>query len=304
LMLLVGIVSSGQLRTLQNLAPLKCTFEVPSMTHVEDRGSEGAILHFPNGTVTNLGVCEHWNTVKHLPLLQRKDPYSLLTSSTPSSSRGAPPQGWQVYTYFVGNNNISHFSGQWNVPEEPSAQGQLLGTFIGLQNNCGGYGKCGHGTKDKYVGILQPVLQYGESAYGGGPYWSYLSTYTGSFGTVWSPVYKTNNQGDIIFGNITRLHGNDEQWYMDTFDITSGGKQSSLVVSRPTTNIEPDAYVTLEVYDVGSCSGYPKQPLQFQNLNLEENGNPVVPKWVFAKYSSACGENMTIISPQQVNLYW
>jgi len=112
------------------------------------------------------------------------------------------------------------------------------------------------------------------------------------------------NPADQLLGNITRTFTTDEQWEMDFTDLTSKVHSTDLTVSRPTTKIEPDAYVTLEVYNVGSCAGYPVATTVFSQLALAEDHVPVSPAWVYATYSTACGAGMVINSPQQVTLTW
>jgi hypothetical protein len=56
--------------------------------------------------------------------------------------------------------------------------------------------------KQASVSIIQPVLQWGSSAAGGGPYWAIASWFVGGAHTVYSEL-KIVNAGDTILGNMT-----------------------------------------------------------------------------------------------------
>lgn len=73
--------------------------------------------------------------------------------------------GWITYTYWNSPSStpISYFNTNWTVPPAPATvSGQVLFLFNGLQNS-------------SY--ILQPVLQWGVSAAGGGDYWAIANWY-------------------------------------------------------------------------------------------------------------------------------
>ena len=76
-----------------------------------------------------------------------------------------------------GSNPIIYFSTKWVVPPAPSASdGQTVFLFNGLQPDNGAH-------------ILQPVLQWGPSAAGGGNYWSITNWYVdGQGGPSSSPA--------------------------------------------------------------------------------------------------------------------
>jgi len=52
------------------------------------------------------------------------------------------------------------------------------------------------------VSIIQPVLQWGSSAAGGGQYWAIASWFVGGAHTVYSDL-KQVSSGDTIYGNMT-----------------------------------------------------------------------------------------------------
>jgi hypothetical protein len=78
---------------------------------------------------------------------------------------GALPNGWQTYAWWDSSDkSITYFLTDWVVPPAPStSSGQTIFLFNGIQNTGTNYG------------ILQPVLQWGSSAAGGGTYWSVAS---------------------------------------------------------------------------------------------------------------------------------
>jgi len=298
-------VSEDYVRAPSALVHKTCSFQVPSGTRVVDKGDEGAELEFPDGSSKSVPRCKFPITVfDHNRDFSETNPESSNegVDSTVVNSISLPPQGWQVYTYYVAQNNVSSFVGNWNVPDIPSdSSGQLLYVFTGLQNNCGGFGKCGHGLTNP-VGILQPVMQYGDSPAGGGDFWGMASWYVGAFGTANTQVSKVSPQ-DLLLGNMTRLQG--EEWEVDFTDVTNPHvAAATLRVSKPSTKFEPDCYVTMETYGVSSCKQYPKTSVMFVSMVIKELQAQITPKWVRTNYSSACGETSVVVSPSAVTLVW
>jgi len=279
--------------TPNGLIPAECAYQVPDGTHIVEL-EDGANLLFPDGSSRTIGFCK-----AKLPQV---------------ASAANPPQGWQVYTFWVGPNNLTSFNGSWNVPDIPSDKGgQTLFLFNGLQNNCGGYGVCPKGvirTKEGLISeqtnIIQPVLQFGGSAAGGGAYWGIASWYVATVGTVYTSVYKVS-PNDILLGNMSKIEGSKNKWVISLTDQTDPKVNPAvLTVSKGSlTDYEPDAYVTLEVYSVTNCDQYPKTAVQFTQLAIAEDyTTPVNIPWQINTYSHACNEQVQIMSSSEVNIDW
>jgi len=297
--------SPSFVRTPSGLVPSECAYQVPSGSHIEHLDDDlggGARVSYPDGTTIDIGPCR-----AKLPSLSEENTLS---------SNGLPPNGWQVYTYWIGPKTITSFLGGWNTPEKPSANlDQLLYLFTGLQNNCGGYGLCPNKsssriirTNDGYISaqtnILQPVLQYGTSPAGGGNYWGIASWYVADIGTVYTNVEKVESE-DYLFGNMSKEEGTSNKWVVAFNDVTDPTVTPTvLTVSKGTlTDYEPVAYVTLEVYGVSSCEAYPSDVVQFTNMSImNDYSTPVTPTWLINTYSNACNESVQIVSPSQVNI--
>jgi hypothetical protein len=88
-------------------------------------------------------------------------------------------QGWIAYAFWNNTGTaITSFTTNWTVPSVPTNQGsQTLFLFNGMQDGT---------TSSSY--IIQPVLQWGPSAAGGGKYWAITNWYVSSnqafFGTL------------------------------------------------------------------------------------------------------------------------
>jgi len=272
------------------MMPARCVYEVPSGTHIiHNENHQGVEFHHPDGTVRQVGPCE-------IPL------------PLPEVPAPTPPDGWQVYTYWVGPNDITSFTGFWNVPNTPAkTEGQILYLFTGLQNNCGGYGLCPDNTTGRLsatTNILQPVLQFGITPAGGGSFWGIASWYVADFGTAHTTVSKVA-PGDMLFGLMNKTAA-PNTWTIYFNDTTNPNVEPTVLnVSNALTTSEPDAYVTLEVYQVSTCSQYPTQGVKFTKMVIEkDDGKPVIPKWDTNTYSSACSEKVTIVSPSEVDIAW
>jgi len=156
---------------------------------------------------------------------------------------GPLPNGWQTYGWWdSGNNSIAYFSTDWTVPPSPAtSSGQTIFLFNGIQNTGANYG------------ILQPVLQWGSSAAGGGAYWSVASWYVASSGQAFYSNLARVNPGVKLKGVMNQTAASGGQYdYSSTFP---GIANSTL----PIRQIAPLHWAneTLECYGLTKCSDLP-----------------------------------------------
>jgi len=216
-------------------------------------------------------------------------------STNPSGNDPAYPNGWAAYSEFQNGDVFTNFVGQWTVPSNPAQQNlQTLFLFTGFQNE---FFDEEHkkGSPDAVISIIQPVLQFGPSAAGGGNYWSIASWYVTSTGTALYSTLTPVNPGDLIVGTM-KFTGSS--WLIDTLDKTTG-KDTQITYNTQVSEIW--AFVTLEVYSITSCGQYPNGAVLFSNLALTSTTGPVVPQWIVAG-QSGCGEAVTIVDPYDVKI--
>jgi hypothetical protein len=156
--------------------------------------------------------------------------------------------GWIVYSGWtnVSGNPISYFKTQWIVPPDPATDnGQTVFLFNGIQS----FGA--------NVFILQPVLQWGTSAAGGGSYWAIANWYVGSDGTALFGSLVQVNPGDVLEGimTLTGQTGANSN-YLSSF---SGHATADLTVN----NIPELTWAneTLECYGFKAFTDYPDTTL-------------------------------------------
>jgi len=202
-----------------------------------------------------------------------------------------PPSGWAAYVYDQGSKpSISSYNGTWPVPPMPADQGaQTLFLFTGLQDSFGL-------VKDipSVVNIIQPVLQFGPSEAGGGPYWAMASWYVDSAGNAYYSELTQTTSGNTIQGNMY-MNPSTKVWAIATID-TSAGHSTQLNIAPNTT--EPWAFVTLEVYTVSDCKEYPTGTVPFTNLVF---GPSQTPSWN-VEVSPGCNENVQVNGPTSVTI--
>jgi len=203
------------------------------------------------------------------------------------------------------NQTFNSFLGYFNVPPAPIAwpasDGGIIYLFTGLQNYnwipAPPYPQAPPG-----FDIIQPVLQYGGgSSNGGGKYWGVANWYvTVDSGAVWSDLLKLNT-GNVIFGNMTKI-GSDS-WFIGS--IVNGVGQNNLTISRSRLDVQPWAYVTLEVYNLEQCDWFPTAGslVNFTSLELfDSNSKPIQPVWTTFSGQNPCKNTIQVVSPQQVNI--
>jgi hypothetical protein len=190
------------------------------------------------------------------------------------------------YAYFY-HDPITFLSGKWTVPSSPTKNiGQTIFLWDGLQPSDG-------------ASVVQPVLQYGKSADGGGPEWICASWYVkpDTSTVFWSTPINVS-VGDSMLGQLTHANSN---WYPDCQDLTAS-TETELTVNHNMT--ETYAPVELETYSVTKCSELPATgSTSFHNLGVQVG---LTPSWIGEKYISnwSCGQSVDVVSSQKVILYY
>jgi len=167
-----------------------------------------------------------------------------------SANKFVPAQvnGWAAYTYWQNPDKskpIVYYTTSWTVPALPKTQGnQTLFIFNGMQDGV---------TQTSY--IVQPVLQWGGSAAGGGKYWAvtnwYVSASQAFFGKLQTVAVGTKLTGVMTETGFTGKNFN----YTSAF--TGYPDSVNLKVSNvPQANWAAE---TLEVYGVSAAGQYPAQ---------------------------------------------
>ncbi len=191
-------------------------------------------------------------------------------SAKPEDGEGPPPQrasrvvpslpdvGWIENAQWrnAGANPIVYFSTNWVVPPAPTSNdNQVVFLFNGMQPDSGAH-------------IIQPVLQWGPSAAGGGAYWSISNWYADGQGgaSVVAPVVKVD-PGTILQGVMT-CTGSSSSGYNYTCKFIG---YSAVDLTQTDAEEMTWAYETLECYGpynsttktfnpLSQCSDYPNTP--------------------------------------------
>ena len=267
------------------VGPVSCATEVPHGSRVTHHGARGGFTVRDGATDEIIKIIEPCKR-------------SAKQANGPNDGfRG----GWQVYAkQNVSSLDFSTFTGQWTVPDAPKKYtGQTVFLFTGLQNE--DWVPPDDGPKGKFD-IIQPVLQYGPSAAGGGEYWMISSWYV-PLGGFWDEsVFSTTEavkEGDVIFGNMTSMGGS--KWFIDTFVVGNTSSHTSITVDKPRLAEQPWAYVTLESYadyDKLSCDMWPTKQSTFSDLQMSGSklaGNSKDGfNWTFIQKDPACGAAATL----------
>lgn len=191
--------------------------------------------------------------------------------------------GWIVDTGWTNPTAapISLFQTTWVVPPAPrDAREQTIFLFNGIVN--GG---------DPY-GILQPVLQWGVSAAGGGPYWSIASWYVRSDGLAFHTELLRVEVGDELVGvmKLERRCGALFD-YLCSFEGVSG---TTLPVERIAELVW--ANETLEAYGLSSCSEYPATgATSMRDIELRTSGAVPTLTWTCENLVVDCGQRAAVV---------
>lgn len=204
--------------------------------------------------------------------------------------------GWIAASYWNNETGrpITSFRTTWRVPPAPTTRSnQLIYLFNGITRFSGN------------SAILQPVLQWGSSPDGGGPFWAVASWYVHTTGQAFYTPLIQVNVGDILVGvmTLTSQSGNSYSYYSQ-FEGLAG-------TSLPVLNIDELAWCseTLEAYGVAQCSDYPATAFTpFQAISIQ-TGNIAPPlNWAVDNKVTDCGQHAVIVNNSatdgEVDIYY
>lgn len=197
--------------------------------------------------------------------------------------------GWITYAGWENGtgSSITSFSTTWTVPPPPANLGrQLIFLFSGIENHGANYG------------ILQPVLQWGRSAAGGGPRWMVASWYVTNDGSaLYSPLVPVN-PGDTLVGVMTLTGVSPVAGGSPTFDyncVFTGLPQTSLNVRGIGELLWCNQ--TLEAYRVTDCDHYPDTPsTSMASIAIRTGATNPALVWQPAADVTDCGQHTVVVS--------
>ena len=201
-----------------------------------------------------------------------KPPRILPTCNTTTGLVGRAMRGsaWKTWAQLKPGDatSVTALSNQWKVPPNPTKNNnQVLYYWNGVED----------GGSSGGTGVLQPVLQFGQSTPNA---WGIKSWYVGSGGTVTSPVVKLKT-GDIVTGKMAQQL--DGSWIcIGVAEFNSGNWSKASTLHYTGTNEKKFTYAytaVLEAYHVYTdASEYPSSgSVAFTKTQLEFDGVKVSP---------------------------
>src|SRR5262249_55582039 len=141
--------------------------------------------------------------------------------------------------------------------------------------------------------ILQPVLQWGVSAAGGGNYWSIASWYVTGSGHAYHTTLVPVHSGDTLVG-VMKLTGQSDNLFSYTCEF-----QGIAGTSLPVQNVEQLVWCneTLEAYSITQCSDYPATDLTaMRSINIHTGSTMPTLNWTPEDPVTDCGQHTVVIS--------
>jgi hypothetical protein len=220
-----------------------------------------------------------------------------VANGEPTPAADAVPSlgsGWIAYAGWTNNTGtpVSLLKTAWTVPPAPTTQsGQTVFLFNGIENA---------------TMILQPVLQWGVSAAGGGSYWAIGSWYAS--GPAGHSFYSSLTQvapGAQLVGTMT-LTGESASGF--SYDCQFDGIAAS---DLPIQNVPELTWCvqTLEAYQISARSDYPPAAMTAMTaIGLQVDGNPAPLNWTPYSPVTDTGQHCVIVSNDatsgEVDLYY
>jgi hypothetical protein len=269
-----------------------CVHEIPKGAMVE-LTSDGQI----SGDVTLNGVLiAHYDLCSENAVITRPRGRTENLTSPPGTGNGWV-EASALNVALSPSDNLDFMAGNWVVPSYPALNGALIYLFNGIAASSGNW-------------ILQPVLQYGVGAAGGGNYWTIASWLVGAHIAFHSPL-EAVHPGNSLFGYtvMTGTSGSTRFWKVQARDTTTGAYSS--LAARDSGNHWTSAFAAaLEVHNVTSCFQFPSNGhVAFKN-SVAAHGFPAykaIPSgaWFGAFFSyggPSCG--FSVFPGRTSTLYW
>jgi hypothetical protein len=253
-----------------------CVHEIPNGAKVVI-GENGE----PTGDVLLKGqVIAHHDACSEAPLSTKHT----ASVNKPGHTPGPPFNGWvedsQESVSLGSSDNIDWESGEFYVPNAPSSNGGTIFLFNGIAPTAQNW-------------ILQPVLQYGVSAAGGGNYWAIASWFVGTGGAWHSPLAGVN-PGNTIYGYTEQTAtGGTLDYTSEAYDLSTGA-YSWISIWSSGLHWTVAYEGVLEVYNVNSCSQLPSSGDALFFANFVDHGYPsyyrVTPGFTGSVFQSGCSD--------------
>jgi hypothetical protein len=253
-----------------------CVHEVAPGAVIE----RGGVVRRPDRTTYRVPDCAY-------PVIGGRAARSAVPDPWPIRAPSPTNSGWIEQATVNTNSAWSRITANWNVPLVPlapyTASNQTYFAFPGILNSSF---------------IIQPVIQFGVSAAGGGSYWAMASWRCGPpGGPCFHSSLKVISAGDVIHGDVkaTNCSAGTCTWTIISQDLTNG-QQASLSAS------DVQAYSqavggAVEVYGLTSCDQYPINGVSYSAIALYgSSGNTVVPSWsggIQPSLNPFCGFNVS-----------
>jgi type IX secretion system substrate protein len=205
--------------------------------------------------------------------------------------------GWVTYADWTNNSGspISYFNTNWIVPNPPTTfNNQTIFLFNGIDPP---------NTGD---GILQPVLQWGISAAGGGNYWAITNWYVEGSGTAfWGTSLITVSPGANLQG-VMRL----------TASTDSGYSYNSAFIGDTSCDLQINniaeltwANETMEIYGITAYTDYPPDTaVRMTNIQILTGTVTPTLSWTPEDVVTDVGQHTIVVSNNsthgEVDLYF
>ena len=193
---------------------------------------------------------------------------------------------------YVQDPKPDYFSTEWIVPNNPkNSSRQTIFLFNGLEG-------CKKSINGNYISyILQPVLQWGGSAAGGGKYWSICNWLVTNDDQVFYDSLIKVHSGDKLHGMVKLISYTDSTYnYNSSFAGYSGGLNINNLPRLQTP------VIAMEAYNINGCDDYPAdEKMRMYNIQIITDSvyPPVI--WQTQNLITNCGQFTNIIDDNSNN---
>jgi len=213
----------------------------------------------------------------------------------PSSAGQQPQHGaaWIVDAMQDNSGGFKLIATNFTIPQPPANTAVLFYIWPGLEDEAMG-------------DVLQPVLQFGSNGQSGGPFWVYQSWFVSGDGTVLTSDVLGPLPPQTALGGSVELSSDGS--YYQVLGVAPDMQTVALNVTASESQLQTRAYVTLEIYDIGTdCTKLPPDnQLPFTSIELlGSDMKPVAPAFIKEYQHPTCGSDVLIDDANhEVTITW
>jgi hypothetical protein len=214
-------------------------------------------------------------------MVKTPDQAAVVSGILPGLPNPDLPDSWWLAAWWLSPKQVVSVTAKWTVPAAPKSNGATVFLFPSIMPN------------DNGTAILQPVLQWGPSAAGGGSYWTIASWFVPPNGAeAWTSPLLYTASGRVLTGTMKRSSGTSSKWTITL--AQDPGVDTELIADTKITSWRSVQGGVLEMYTVSSCANLPNaSSVKFSSIAVKDTSGTISPSFSNTRWVTSCSAKIS-----------